>query len=90
MNTNVILILLIARTCVRVKLDVRKGAKGVLQRTASALTRTRALSIWNVRKGLVFSREGLIKSELWLKPEVSKQMNGCSKVRPLTAVQYKV
>ena len=59
-STNAILISVIVQSHAHVKLDVRKGAKGVLQRTASALIRTRALSIWNVRKGLVFSREGLI------------------------------
>ena len=53
-SINAILILLIARTYARVKLNVRRGAMGVHQRTVSALTRTRALSIWNVRKGLVF------------------------------------
>ena len=49
-STNAILISVIVQSHAHVKLDVRKGAKGVLQRTASALTRTRALSIWNVRK----------------------------------------
>ena len=57
-----ILILVVARTYVPAKMDVHKGVKDVLRRTASVATRRQVPNLSNARKGLFFQQKKLICS----------------------------